>query len=295
MNVISMKAFRYLTIFLLLAFSIGIASAQSYNVTTTSTAHSSYVNVLEPYNITIYNNSILYLGRDGPGQSFYITISSQTVNSTGASFPLGWNELLASDVPSGWIAENSALYNRQLSVRITPAPNTPNGTYSFNLSAVNVGNYSKLGTARFRVFINITTKVFNTEVGPKTIIAGPGEPEDVNINITNTGVSDVPFEISAYGLPEWNLTQTVIAPHNTSRDFVYPIYVYEPGSYQVRVHVFSEASNLIYQDTNITLVAAPSLLNDYSAIGKGTLAFPIVYEPAYAVMYLISRFVNAVK
>lgn len=287
--VILMKSSSAIMVLALIAIIATIPYISAQSTPGLQSGNRTYVSMQEPYNATIYSNSTVDLGRVGPGQTFYITISSETQNQTGAVFNLGWNQLVATGTPYGWISENSSLNTKTLSVRIKPSPNATNGTYSFYLTAINSGNYSKLGAVKFKVSINVTTNVFSLSVNPKIITTGPGEPGDVYVNITNTGVSDVPFEISALGLPEWNLTQTVIAPHNTTREFAYPIYVYEPGSYNVRIHVYSEASDLIYKDSNITLIAKPGLLNDFSAIGKGTLIFPIIYEPEYAVLYLISR------
>ncbi len=248
----------------------------------------SYVNIIAPYNYTLNGNSSVYLGKVGPGQTFYVTISSTTTNRTGTTLNYGWNELLAANVPKGWIVANSSLYNTQLSVEVTAAPNAANGTYAFNLTAVNVGNYSKIGAIRFQAFINVTPNVFNLNVSPEQLNTGPGEPINVYVTINNTGVSDNPFIIKAEGLPAWNATKSVIALHHTADTFIYPVYENEPGVYQLRMNVSSSSSPLIDKRTNATLSVQASVPNDYVAIGQGSLAFQIVYTPVYSIMYLIS-------
>ena len=248
----------------------------------------SYVNVISPYNATIHNNGTIYLGKVGPGQTFYITISSTAFNKTGSPINRGWNELVASGVQKGWVVQNSSLYTSALSVSIKPSPYALNGTYSFYVTAVNIGNYSKLGTVSFRAYVNVTPNVFRLNVSPKVVDVGSGEPANLYISINNTGVSANPFSIGLRGLPAWNTTETVFALHDARRVFPYPVYELTPGVYHLDVHVDSVASPLVYKDSNVTLVVKQSLLNDYSAIGQGTMLFPAVNAPAYAVMYLIS-------
>jgi hypothetical protein len=253
----------------------------------------SYVNILEPYNATVQNNGSLYLGKVGPGQTFFVTISASTADSTGNVLNLGWNKLVVTGIPSDWLAQNSSLYNPILSAKITVDPNASNGTYVFNLTAINIGNYSKLGSIHFKAYVNVTPDVFVLYVHPTNISTGPGEPASVYVLINNTGVSDSPFVISAQGLPGVNSTQPVIALHSTTQQFVYGVYEDEPGVYNIKLRVSSISSPRIYQDTGISLKIAASVLNDYGALGQGALAFPIIYEPAYAVMYLMRLLVRA--
>ncbi len=251
------------------------------------TSGASYVRVTEPYNATIANNGSMFLGKVGPGQTFFITVNSSTTNSTGYLINLGWNRLVATSIPAGWTAENSSLNRRQLSVELTPSPNAANGTYAFNLSAINTGNESRIGTLHFRVYVNVTPNVFRLNVTPTSIVSGPGEPTNLYITINNTGVSDNPFTISVQDIPAWNNTQTVIALHHTTGHFIYPIYGYTPGVYSAKVYVKSLTSPIVYKEENITYTIKASLENDYYAIGEGAVSFPIIYEPAYDVMYII--------
>ncbi|MGI0100873.1 MAG: hypothetical protein ACREBH_04125 [Candidatus Micrarchaeaceae archaeon] len=249
--------------------------------------HAVYVNVTEPYNATVQQNGSIYLGKVGPGQPFYVTISPETTNSTGALFTIGWDELVASSLPSGWITENSPLYTTP-SVKIAVSPSAANGTYDFNLTAINIGNYSKLGSLRFKAYVNVTPDVFKLDVMPSYINAGPGVPVEIYVDINNTGVSDSPFNITVHNLPAWNRSTTVIALHHTQDKFTYPVYEDEPGQYHIQLYVSSMASPLLYKQSNITLTVKASIPNDYAALGQGALAFPIIYAPSYAVMYLIS-------
>ncbi len=252
-------------------------------------ASASYVSIIQPFNTTVYSqNAVVYIGKDGPGQTFYITISAATTNSTGVVNNLGWNKFVVTGLPQGWIAQNSSLYNPTLSVKITPSSSAPNGTYRFNLTAVNIGNYSKLGALRFIAEVNVTPDVFKLGVSPSTAQVSVSEPTDIYVSINNTGVSDSLFLISLSGLPAYNITQSVIALHHTTETFTYPVTLGEPGVYNVNISVKSVASPLIYKQSSVRIITQATLLNDYYATGSGIIAFPIVYEPVYAVMYLIS-------
>jgi hypothetical protein len=251
-------------------------------------AYIPHVNVTEPISYpAVYSNQSIPVGKVGPGQTFYVTISSTAINASGVPIERGWNELVASGVPEGWIVQNSSRYSQYLSVMIKPSAYAVNGTYSFYLTAINLGNYSKLGTATFKVYVNVTPDVFVMNTIPSRLSTGPGVPANIRVTINNTGVSDNPFNISVTGLPSWNKTDTVFALHGTSRMFDYPVYNQVPGIYKLRVKVTSTTSALVSSQNNVTMVVNESVPNDYAAIGQGTLAFPIVDEPVYAVMYLI--------
>jgi hypothetical protein len=254
-------------------------------------AASSYVNITSPFNYTITGNGTVALGNVGPGQTFYVTISSITNNGV-FTFDHGWNKLTTSSLPSGWISQNSSLNNQGLSVEITVAPKAPDGKYSFNVTAINLGNYSKLGALTFTATVNVTPNVFKLSASPPVLTAGPGQPAEISVAINNTGVSDTPFVLSLGGIPAWNNTYTVIALHHTTSKFQYPVYENEPGVYNIKLHVNSTASPLISKESNLTLIVRASVRNDYSALGQGVPLFPIVYEPAYAVMYFIGLLVK---
>lgn len=251
-------------------------------------SHATYVNITEPYNTTVQQNGSVYLGKVGPGQTFYVTISASTTNASGTSFSIGWDQFIATDLPNGWIAQNSPLYTTAPSVKIAVSPQAANGTYGFNLTAINVGNYSKLGSVRFTAYVNVTPDVFKLGATPVNISVAPGAPADILVTINNTGVSDSPFSITVHGLPAWNSSSAVIALHHTEGKFVFPIYENEPGKYNIQLYVSSVASPLIYQQSNITLITKASVANDYEALGQGALGFPVIYAPIYSVMYLIS-------
>lgn len=253
------------------------------------------VTVTEPFNANVYNNGSIYLGKVGPGQTFFITISSNAVNSTGSTINFGWNRLVATGVPRGWVVQNSSENTANLSVMIKPFAETLNGSYSFSLAAINTGNYSKLGSVQFTAYINVTPDVFRLEVTPRNVSVDPGAPAYIYVTINNTGVSDNPFLINSTGIPGWNSTETVFALHHTEKSFIYPIYQNTPGVYTAAIQVSSESSPLVQKQSTVSIAVKRSILTDYAAFGQGAMVFPIVNAPAYAVMYLIGLVIKGVN
>ncbi len=247
---------------------------------------SSYVKVVEPYTAVMHQNGSIYLGNIGPGQSFYIVISPNTTSSSGKLVGLGWNKLVVTGL-NGWVVENSSLYSSAPSVQITPPSYTSFGVYNFNVTAINIGNYSKIGNLTFKAYINVTSKVFSFNASPSIANSGIGVPAYINVEINNTGVSDNPFVISVSGLPGLNESDIVIAQHGTSKSFMFPIYGYTPGTWHASLRISSLTSPSIYETKNITLIVKSSMENELLALGKGTLIYPVFYAPAYAVQYFI--------
>ncbi|MGA3020773.1 MAG: hypothetical protein ABSD68_02385 [Candidatus Micrarchaeales archaeon] len=247
-----------------------------------------YLLVQGPVSQLIYSNGSINLGKVGPGESFYILASATTSNQSGAIINIGWDTLEAVDLPNGWSAQASPLYENPMKMKVTVAPFATEGNYKMIIRAVNVGNYSKLGNLTFSAYINVSTDVFISSVTPQVVDVGPGEPINLKVIINNTGASDDPFMINAYGLPAWNFPVEVIASHSTNNTYAYPVSVNEPGVYGFNVTINSTTSPLIHHTYPVTLTAKASVLNDYRATGQGVILSPIIYEPSYALMLLIS-------
>jgi hypothetical protein len=251
-------------------------------------ASAMYLAVEGPVPALLYNNGTLNLGKVGPGESFYVLASATTANQSGAIVNIGWDELKAVKLPPGWTAEASPLYQNPMKMKITVAPYAANGTYNLTIMAVNVGNYSKLGNLTFTAYINVTPSVFSASAAPTVLATGVGQPANIKIVINNTGASDDPFLINAHGLPAWNVPTEVISTHDSAGIYLYPIFIDEPGVYHFNLTINSTTSPLLRRSFPITLTAQSSLINDFSATGQGVVLSPVIYEPAYAVMLLLS-------
>ncbi len=250
-------------------------------------AGATYVSVQGPVNANLTDNGFIYLGKVGPGESFYVLASATTTNASGSVVNIGWDRLEAVNLPNGWSMQASPLYENPMKLKIS-VPYNISGTYNLTIRAVNVGNYSRLGNLTFTAQVDVTNNVFNVSVSPRNISAGVGQPVDINVKVVNTGIADEPFNISAQGLPAWNFSDDVIALHSRTSSFVYPVYVNEPGVYPFNLTITSATGHLVQNEYPIKFSVVASLYNDYSAIGNGVVLSPVIFEPVYAIDYLLS-------
>ena len=258
-------------------------------------SNATYLNVLGPVSAVLHNNQSIYLGKVGPGESFYVLASASTTNATGFLVNIGWDRLNATNLPYGWQSQPSLLYENPMKLLVTVSPNAAYGIYNITLNAINVGNYSKLGNITVKAYVNVTSNVFNISASPTNIQTGPGQPENIYVTINNTGISDDPFSINLYGLPAWNVSYQVIALHHSSNTYVYPVYVGEPGRYSFNLTVSSAINpSAISISHHINLTANESLINDYGAVGQGVILSPVVFAPAYEFMLFLSYAYHAV-
>ncbi len=246
-----------------------------------------YLQVTGPVQATLHQNSSIYLGKVGPGESFYVEASAATTNATGKFISIGWDTLEAVSLPSGWSSEQSPLYANPMKLKITVAPNAPNGTYNMVIRAVNVQNYSRLGNLTVNAYVNVTPDVFTASIAQNTLYSGIGQPTNVQILLNNTGASDDPFVISSSGLPAFNLSYEVIARKGVPAQISYPVFENEPGVYKFTLSITSATSPIVHKSYKLKLVVKSNLANDYAATGQGFLISPIIYEPTYAFMLLV--------
>ena len=247
----------------------------------------SYLNISQPITATLNQNGSVYLGKVGPGESFYILANSTAPNGK-QIVNVGWDKLETSSLPSGWSSQPSQLYANPMKLKVTVSPTSANGTYKIGVRAVNVGNYSGLGNLTFYAYVNVTPSIYSVSVSPRSLSSGLGQPTNIYVTINNTGISDDLFILSSSGLPAWNLTERFASIHLSKDTFAYPIFADEPGTYQLNFSVDSATSSSIRQNFPIRFTIAESIGNDYAAVGKGMALSPVIFEPAYALMSLIS-------
>ncbi|MCL4364854.1 hypothetical protein M1590_00830 [Candidatus Marsarchaeota archaeon] len=251
-------------------------------------ANATYLNIQGPVSGVLHNGEGIYLGKVGPGESFYVSASATTTNSTGYSVNIGWDQLKALNLPKGWYSQPSLLYENPMKIKITLPSTAVNGTYNITLEAVNVQNYSRLGNITVTAYVNVTPNVFNVSVSPTDIQSGIDQPTNLKVVINNTGISDDPFNINLYGLPAWNLSDQVVQLHLSRSSYVYPVYVNEPGRYEFNLTVSSTTSPVLRRSFPITLTADATLYNDYRAVGQGVIISPVIFDPPYELMLFLS-------
>ena len=251
----------------------------------------SYLTAIAPVSTTVYNNQSFYLGKVGPGESFYILANPNTTSASGNYINIGWDTLQAVNLPTGWSSQPSPHFGDPMKMKITVSPDAQYGRYTLELSALNFYSGENL---TFFGYVNVTPDVFVLSVSPASLSSGIGQPANLYITINNTGISDDPFMITAKGLPAWNVSDEVISLHSTRNRFTYPIFQNEPGVYDFNLTVTAATSSLISKSYPVSFVVQESLLNDYDAVGNGIGLSPIIFEPAYAFMSAISYVYKAI-
>lgn len=246
-----------------------------------------YLSVIGPVSTTLYNSQTIYLGKVGPGESFYVLANPNTSTATGNYVNIGWDTLTTVNLPGGWSSQASPLYENPMKMKVTVSPTAHYGNYTLEIRAVNVQNYSGLGNLTFYGIVNVTPNVFELNVSPTSLSSGIGQPVNIYLTINNTGISDDPFIISAKGLPAWNVSEEVISLHSTTNKFTYPVFGNEPGVYSFNLTVSSATSALISESYPLKFTVQESLLNDYAAVGNGIGLSPIIFEPAYVFMSVL--------
>ncbi|MGC8676020.1 MAG: hypothetical protein ACP5T3_00690 [Candidatus Micrarchaeia archaeon] len=255
-------------------------------------ANATYLSLEYPVSALLHNGSSIYLGKVGPGESFYVEASAATTNASGSYINIGWDTLEAVSLPSKWSSQASLLYANPMRLKITVAPYAANGTYALQLRAVNLQNYSRIGNITITAFVNVTPDVFELNVTPLKLSAGIGQPVNLHVLINNTGASDDPFVVSSSNLPAFNLSYEVIAHKGMPTEVNYPVFEDEPGVYPFTLSVYSATSPLVHKSFKAELIVNSSVANDYAATGHGLIVEPIIYEPAYAIMYILSRLIR---
>ncbi len=258
-------------------------------------SNATYLQVIAPVEATLHQNSSIYLGKVGPGESFYVEALASTTNATGTLINIGWDTLETTELPSGWSSQPSPYYLNPMKLKVTASPNAANGMYAIKIKAVNLQNYSRIGNLSITAYVNITPDVFAANVSNKILRSGIGQPVNVKIWLNNTGASDDPFVISSSGLPAFNLSFETVAKKGMPITLVYPVYENAPGVYPFNLSITSATSPLVHKAFKLELIVNSSVANDYAATGQGMLIFPIIYEPAYAFMLFLEKVAQAIR
>jgi len=252
-------------------------------------AYAATLSVLRPVYFEASDGSELGLGAVGPGQT--LSVEADALVTSGGKFGIGgrWDRLEIVEVPMGWSADDSLLYEQPLKARVKVARDAKDGEYMVLVRAVDIEGKEELGEVNLRLRVNVTMDVFGMKVSPARRETGAAQPASYMVTIDNMGVASDAFEISAGGLPVWNFRKTVFVPYGQSRTVPYEVASGEEGEYDVKIKVKSISSDLLSGEQNVHLGVSTSLWSDYRATNNGLLLFPIFEQAAYSVMGLISN------
>ncbi|RLG18482.1 hypothetical protein DRN67_04135 [Candidatus Micrarchaeota archaeon] len=245
--------------------------------------------VLKPVYVMVQDDGEVFLGTVGPGQTVFV--EADALVETGGIHGIGgrWDRLEVVDVPGGWTAEDSFLYEQPLKARITVAKEAPDGEYEVLVRSVDIENKEGLGEVNLKLIVNVSREVFGMEVLPSEKETGATQPATYTVMIENKGVASDAFEISAKGLPAWDYKKAVFVPYGTCKSVQYDLVGAEDGEYDVTVAVRSFSSDRIEGEERVHLSVKTTLVSDYKATNNGLLLFPIFEQAAYSIMGLLAN------
>jgi uncharacterized membrane protein len=245
------------------------------------------VQMISPFQQTINTGDTVFIGTIGPGQTLAVEINP--IVTSGGIYGAGGQYDIAqvSNLPPGWNAEQSKLYQNPLQVKITADKAAPPGQYDADITVINENNGEELGNVTFTVDINVTWDVLGMSVSPTQTISGPGQPAQFGITIMNKGSASDTYIVNASGVDQWDFVKQVYVPAESSITVPYEIAGNEEETYNPSISVVSVSSGIIHQEQNVTLIVRSGLLGDYRATSDGTLLFPIFEAPIYALAGLL--------
>ena len=260
-------------------------------------ANATYLNVKEPVTSDgMSDNDTISIGTAGPGQTVYLVAERATIDATGEKINyVGWDKLVVEDVPQGWIAEDSPLYETPMKAKIRIAADAADGEYTFKVKAVDEGNYDNLSNLTINVNVTVSKEVFSIDVSPYQVEAGVGQPAVYYVDIENAGAASDTFRITSSGVPAWTFKKEVLVPHAIDvtsparKTVTYEVVSEEENRIDMTLNVTSLSSDQISKELNIVLIAEPSLISDYKATDHGLLVSPLIESPIYSLIAFFSK------
>lgn len=263
---------QLLPLLIVLIFALGVC------------AQSTYVNVIDPVEqMGMHEGDTVSLGGVGPGQTIAIIAERATSGPDGTMHLTGWDRLAIEDLPQGWIAEDSPLYETPMKAKIKVSPDAQDGTYFFKAKAINENNYQGLGNLTFNVKVNVNKEIFILDVFPLEVTTGVGQPALYSIKIDNLGAASDIFTVETSGIPAWKFKKDIFVAHGSEKTMSYEVVLNEEKKhFNFTINVTSTSSKLISKRMEVGLNAETSLISDYKATANGLLVFPLIEQPIYS-------------
>ncbi len=247
--------------------------------------------VYEPVATPVADGGTIDLGVVGPGQTAYVVAESR-ITEGGIQGKGGLlDQLIFTETPRGWDElKPSPLYSVPMKAIIKVPADASDGEYWFTMRAVDEGGKEGIGDVSFRAKLTVSRDVLQIDVWPNKVTTGAGQPAGYYVKIDNKGVASDVFEVSSEGIPGWRYRQVVFVPKKSSKVVRYEVAGDEEQEYTVKMKVRAPfSSELLKAEKNVNLDINTNLVSDLQATGHGLLLFPVVEQPVYSIMGLISN------
>ena len=249
--------------------------------------------IYEPVAKVVSNGDIVDLGTVGPGQTAHI-IAESIIKEGGIHGKGGRLDMLEfTSVPEGWVGTPSNLYGSPMKAIIKVSPDASDGVYELSMKAYDEAPGEGLENVSFRAIVYVSRKVLSIDVWPDRIVTGAGQPAGYYVRINNNGVASDVFEISSEGMPRWDYKRAVYVPKSSSRVVRYEVAGEEEQEYNVKLKVRAPfSSELLRAEKEVMVDIDTNLVSDLRATGHGLLLFPVIEQPVYSLMGLISNLLS---
>ncbi|MFH1470535.1 MAG: hypothetical protein ABIF01_02200 [Candidatus Micrarchaeota archaeon] len=246
--------------------------------------------IYEPISTKVTDGQIIDLGVVGPGQTAYVVAESE-IKEGGLQGKGGrLDKLVFMGGPAGWNTTDSPLYSVPMKAIIKVPSDAADGTYEFQMKAVDEGGKEQLGDVSFKARLVISKDILEMDVSPAEAKTGAGQPAGYYVTIRNTGVASDVFEVTSEGLPGWRYRQVVFVPKKSVKVVRYEVAADEEQEYRLKIRVGAPfSSELLKAEKEVGLTINTNLVSDLQATGHGLLLFPTIEQPVYSIMGLISN------
>jgi|GEM_PF-5987463 len=243
------------------------------------------INIVQPTKESVDNS--YYAGIVGPGQVLLIAIDKKV--ETGGRFNKGgyYDKAYAINLPKGWNAEPSKIFDNPLHVYITVPQDAEEGLYSFLIQLEDLDNAELLGNKTINITVRVSKDIFDFSLKKKLYVTGPKQPLRIVANINNKGsASDIfVFEIATENEIR---KKEVFVPLKSNIDVIEELSFDAKGKEKLKVSVYLKQSPYsIKKVDSIDVLVEGNFFEDLGASGTGVLLLFIPFQPIYNILYLI--------
>ncbi|MFH1447570.1 MAG: hypothetical protein ABIG39_01795 [Candidatus Micrarchaeota archaeon] len=248
--------------------------------------------IYEPLATVVSDGDVVDLGTVGPGQTAEI-IAEAIIKEGGIQGKGGiLDQLTFVSAPDGWEVVPSELYGSPMKAIVKVAKDAEDGEYILSMKAVDEPPGEGLGDVSFKVKVRVSKDVLSVDVWPDRIVTGAGQPAGYYVKISNNGVASDVFEVSSEGMPLWDYKKIVFVPKKSSKIIRYEVAGEEEQTYDITLKVSAPfSSELLRAEKDVVIEINTNVVSDLQATGHGLLLFPIVEQPIYSIMGLISNLI----
>ncbi|MFA5049947.1 MAG: hypothetical protein WC501_02980 [Candidatus Micrarchaeia archaeon] len=245
------------------------------------------VHMVSPADTDVNWGDEIFLGKMGPGQTIYIEMNPWVYSED--EYKGHYDLMLAYDLPEGWKSTESKLYEDPMQITITSFNLEKEGTYPIKIKIIDEDGAENIGDIEFTGKIEILHDIMDVNIEPEKISTGAGQPARFYITVVNKGLASDVFEIRTENTLRWNFKKVVYVPEMSSKTIVYEIVENEQEKFNPIIIVESKSSKLIIEKHDLELDVNTNLFNDFKAVNHGTVIFPILQEPIFALMGILSN------